>query len=118
MAVAGRVAAGQLEPQLPVVEAFRLVVRAGLPLLGAYLVLAAVGRGLSVWLDDAIIWLIGPNSTAITIRYASLTELVAEMVAWPLLACLYATAFDRVLQVSLAKDQPSVEKPIPSRSTP
>lgn len=118
MAVAGRVAAGQLEPLLPVVEAFRLVVRAGLPLLGAYLVLAAVGRGLSVWLDDAIIWLIGPNSTAITIRYASLTELVAEMVAWPLLACLYATAFDRVLQVSLAKDQPSVEKPIPSRSTP
>ncbi|GAB3819254.1 hypothetical protein GCM10028820_22950 [Tessaracoccus terricola] len=116
LAVAGRVAAGQLEPLLPVVEAFRLVIRAGLPLLGAYLVLAATGRGLSTWLDDSILWLVGPNSTAITLRYAYLTELVAELLAWPLLACLYATTFDRVLQVTLKEPQPAGSKPIPSGS--
>lgn len=118
LAVAGRVAASQLEPLLPVVEAFRLVMRAGLPLLGAYLVLAAIGRGLGVWLDDAVIWLIGPNTTAVTIRYTAVTELLAELVAWPLLACLYAATFDRVLQVTVVADQPSAEKPMPARSTP
>lgn len=117
LGVAGRVVAGQLESLLPVVEAFRLVVRAGLPLLGSYLFLAAVGRGLSGWLDDAIIWMVGPNTTAVTIRYTAVTELVAELLAWPLLVCLYATTFDRVLQVSLLTDQPSEEKPIPTRST-
>lgn len=103
LGVGRRVVAGQLEPVLPIVEAFRLILRAGLPLLGAYLVLAAAVRSLSSWLNDAVLWLIGPNSPAVTLRYSSVVELFAELVAWPLAVCVYASAFDRALLLTLRR---------------
>lgn len=95
----------QLEDFLPAIQALRLIIRSGWVFLGAYLVVGAAARAVDAWLTAGMLWLIGPNSFADTLRYLSLLDLVAGLIGWTLAMCVYAAAFDRAMIGAVAHAQ-------------
>ncbi len=85
----------QVEPLRPAVQAFRMIIRSGWAFLGAFLVLGALIRAISVWGTNGLMWLMGPHSFAETMRYLPLSNLFGEFFSWTLAAAFYVVAFDR-----------------------
>lgn len=88
----------QLDDLLPVVQALRLILRSGLPFIGAYLLLSGVARAVEPWLVNALTWLAVPNTpVGSSVVYLDVIGFVAEFISWTLALCLYAVAFDRAM---------------------
>lgn len=82
---------------LPVAQAFRLILRAGPRLVGAYLLLATVSSLLDNLAAIGLTVLVGPRSLAVSLLLDPLQDLVVSLVITCVSVALYAAAFDRAL---------------------
>lgn len=91
-------ASGDLRTKyVPVLQALRLVLRAGPRFVGAYLVLAAVLNLGSGWFSVLIVRMLGPLPAATSLGVQPVIDLITGVVFTTLGMALYAAAFDRTV---------------------
>lgn len=93
----------QADDVLPAIHAFRLIVRSGWPFVAAYLMLGAAVQAIGTVVGDVALLLIGPQAFAPTMRYLPLVDLAADFLMWTAAVALYATAFERAMRVTIAR---------------
>ncbi len=81
---------------LPVLDALRLVLRAGPRFVGAYLVLATLLTTLEAFVTPLIDVAIGPQSVAASLASEPVTVLLVDLLFTTLAVALYVAAVDRV----------------------
>ncbi len=91
---------------LPVAQAFRLILRAGPRLVGAYVLLATVISLLDNLAAVGLTVLVGPRSPAVSLLLDPLSTLVVGLVITCISVALYAAAFDRALDAVLTAARP------------
>ncbi|HHW83624.1 MAG TPA: hypothetical protein GX743_07430, partial [Actinomycetales bacterium] len=72
----------QVEDLVPVLQAFRLILRSGWPFIAAYLLLGAVVQAISTVVIEGLLHMVGPQDFASTMRYLQLLELAGEFLMW------------------------------------
>lgn len=82
---------------LPVLQALRLVVRAGPAFLGAYLLLATVLTAVQTWFDIAVTLILGPRSATASLATDPVSLLISGLLFTPVGIALYGAGFDRAL---------------------
>lgn len=92
---------------LPVLQALRLVGRAGPRFVGVYLVLATVLTAAQAVFDIAVTVLVGPRGVGTALLVDPFAVLVSGLVFTPVAIALYAAAFDEALTAALHRT-PSV----------
>lgn len=97
---------------LPAFQSVRLVLRAGLAFLGAYVLTYAVWTLLHALLNRAVLAAVGGHEVLFWIRWGTFTDLAIEGLSEPLRMCLLALAFHRCL--ALFRSRASTEEPTPS----
>lgn len=96
---------------LPVLQALRLVARAGPRFVGVYLVLATVLTAAQGAFDIAVTVLVGPRGADTALLVDPFAVLVSGLVFTPVAIALYASAFDEALTAALRRTSPS-EAPV------
>ena len=91
---------------LPVVDALRLVIRAGPRFLGAYLVLATLLVTLQDIAASLIDVAVGPQSVAVSLASQPISDLVVDLVFTTLSVALYVAAVDRVFTEVSGRTRP------------
>ena len=87
---------------LPVLQALRLVARAGPRLIGAYVLLATVLQALDDLLRIGLSVLVGPQSVPATLLLDPVQDLVVSLVVTCLSVALYGVVFARAVGAPLA----------------
>ncbi len=82
---------------LPVLQALRLVARAGPRVIGAYLLLSAALQALRGLLEIGLSVLVGPRSTAVTLLLDPASDLVVSALATTVSVALYGAVFARAV---------------------
>jgi len=104
---------------LPVLQALRLVGRAGPRLVGAYLLLAAALQAVRQLLEIGLSVVVGPRSTAVTLLLDPVSDLVVATLVTTTSVALYGAVFARVVaQGSRASVGPSVTLSRPETRAP
>ncbi len=102
---------------LPVAQAFRLILRAGPRLVGAYLLLATVISLLDNVATIGLTVLVGPRSQAVLLLLDPLEQLLVGLVVTVGSVALYAATFDRALGAVLTTPvEPATPVEPPPRS--
>ena len=91
---------------LPVLQALRLVARAGPRFVGVYLVLATVLTAAQAAFDIAVTVLVGPRGVDTALLVDPFAVLVSGLVFTPVAIALYAAAFDEALTAALRRSPP------------
>lgn len=111
----------KVEDLLPAVQALRLILRAGLGFLGAYVVAGVLVRALETWVTYGLLWTFGSRNFGDSLRVVPIAEFAGAFVAWTLAACLYVVAFDRAMLRALSpsgsQSASSGRRPTTSRVT-
>lgn len=111
--VLGSWVASQVDDIVPVLQALRLLMRSGVPLLAAFLLLGALARSIAPLLESGLFYVLGPQSFADTMRAAPAIGLVSELASWLVQIPLYAVAFERAMARADRVTGP-VEAPTPA----
>ena len=90
---------GLNERVVPAWQSFRLVLRAGWPFLGAYVLAFTLVDLAGQWLEHAVIWLIGGHEVSFWIKVDPFVDLVTTVAVSGFQWVLLAVAYDRALGV-------------------
>lgn len=94
-----RLATGEMrEKYVPMAATVRLLRHCGARFIGAFLVLVAAVQLAGYWLDQALLWLIGPRPLADTLLYMPTENYLVAMLTTTLLLACYTAAFGRALE--------------------
>lgn len=94
---------------LPAFQSLRLVLRAGLAFLGAYVLTYSFWTLGHALLNRLVLWIVGGHEVVFWIRWGTFTDLVIEGLSEPLRMCLLALAFHRCL--ALFRSRASTSQP-------
>ena len=86
-----------LTKYLPVLQALRLVWRAGPRLLGVYLLLATVVTAAQACFDIGVSLVLGPQSVPVTLLTEPFADLVSGLIFTTVAIAVYTAAFDQAL---------------------
>ncbi|MFW6600113.1 hypothetical protein ACQBAU_00035 [Propionibacteriaceae bacterium Y2011] len=84
---------------LPTLQSMRLILRAGLTFLGAYVLVYALWTGLSQLYELVVMRLVGGHDVIFWSKWGTLTDIVVDVPLETLRMCLLALAFHRCLQM-------------------
>jgi hypothetical protein len=97
---------------LPTVHSVRLVLRAGVVFLGAYVAVYTLVLVVQNYVDSLVEWIIGGHEVTFWYIYGPFVDLLVDLPFEPLRLCLLAVAFRRCLELFRRRAEPDRYQPM------